>query len=125
MKTSPCEKPGPFLCRIDAIPDGEARGFPLPGESHPRAVLVVRQGSKIYGYRNRCPHQGTPLDWTPDRFFNLEKTHLQCATHGAQFQVEDGHCIAGPCLDKTLERVSLRVEGGKIHLDIPHKTPKP
>ncbi len=118
MSAPPYETADEFLCRVDDVPEKEAKGFPLPNERHPRAVLLLRRGKKIYGYRNSCPHQGTPLDWTPDRFLNLEKTHLQCATHGAQFQIEDGHCIAGPCAGKALENLPLRIEAGKIYLEM-------
>lgn len=119
MTATPGGASGKFLCRIAAIPDGGAKGFPLPGEPHPRAILLVRQGHKIHGYRNRCPHQGTPLDWTPDGFFDFSKTYLQCATHGAQFRAEDGFCVTGPCRGKSLERVSLRMEADEIYLERP------
>ena len=107
-----------FVCRVEDVPDGEARGFAMPNEPIPRAIFIVRQGKKVYGYRNRCAHQGTPLDWKPDHFFNLAKTHLQCATHGAQFRIKDGYCIAGPCKGKSLESIPLRIEKEKVYLEI-------
>ena len=107
-----------LICRIEDLADGEAKGFPAPGELGQRAILVVRQGERVYGYWNRCAHQGTPLDWKPNQFFNLAKTRLQCATHGAQFRIEDGHCVAGPCKGKALKPVSLCVEAGEIYLEI-------
>lgn len=106
-----------FLCRLADIPEGMARGFPMPQAPYPRAIFVVRLGRKVYGYWNRCPHQGTPLDWTPNQFFDFEKTHLQCATHAARFRPDDGFCVAGPCKGKALEPVALRVKNERIYLD--------
>lgn len=90
----------------------------MPNTPGLRAIFVVRQGKKVYGYWNRCAHQGTPLDWKPDHFFNLAKTHLQCATHGAEFRIEDGYCTAGPCKGKSLESIPLRIEEERVYLEI-------
>ncbi|MGB1547126.1 MAG: Rieske (2Fe-2S) protein [Alphaproteobacteria bacterium] len=107
-----------FVCRTEDLADGEAKGFPAPNAPGQRAILIVRWEGKIYGYWNRCAHQGTPLDWKPNQFFNPAKTHLQCATHAAQFRIEDGYCVAGPCKGKSLESIPLRLEGEKIYLEI-------
>jgi nitrite reductase/ring-hydroxylating ferredoxin subunit len=84
------------------LPDG-------PGE-----VFVVRQGDRVYGYLNQCPHTGGPLDWVPDQFLNLEQDHIQCATHGALFHIQDGFCVAGPCAGDRLTPVPTSVEDGEI-----------
>ena len=107
-----------FICHIEDITDGGARGFSLPNEPGLRTIFLVRQGKKIYGYWNCCAHLGTPLDWKPDHFFNLSKTHLQCATHGAEFRIKDGYCIAGPCKGKSLESIPLHIKEKKIYLKI-------
>lgn len=77
-------------------------------------MFVVRKGDNVFGYVNICPHARTPLDWTPDQFMTHDKTNLMCATHGAQFRIEDGFCIAGPCLGLSLTPVPIEVSSGDV-----------
>jgi len=75
----------------------------------------VRRGERAFGYRNECPHVGTPLDWIPDEFMDREGRHLVCSTHGAVFRVEDGRCLAGPCQGDALEPVPVAVRDGLLY----------
>lgn len=104
------------------MPEGSARGFRLDPEdpASPR-LIVVRRGSRVWVYRNRCPHRGTPLDWLPDRLLDAAGEYLVCASHGALFRIEDGHCVAGPCTGDALDSLAARVEEGEIHLAEPQK----
>ncbi|HKJ95305.1 MAG TPA: Rieske 2Fe-2S domain-containing protein [Gammaproteobacteria bacterium] len=104
------------LCHIDDLPDNQARGFQVELDGESRPVLLVRRGMTVYGYINVCPHRGTSLDWLPDRFMDAEGRHLQCATHGARFEVETGHCISGPCSGLGLTPVVVAVHEGHIHV---------
>ena len=110
-----------MLCRLADIPDGQARGFVATagatGGDSPRDIVVARCGGQVHGYVNRCPHVGTPLDWTPDRFMTADGRHLLCATHGAIFQVEDGLCLRGPCAGARLTGIAVRVEGDAVVLE--------
>ncbi len=98
------------LCRLEEIEDGEAKGFTIEGESEAREIFVVRQGGRIFGYVNSCPHVGTPLDWAPDQFMSEDGEYIQCSTHGALFQIEDGECIAGPCAGDSLQPARVRLD---------------
>jgi len=102
------------LCRLDDIPEPGSRGFRIRSGSETRALFVVRQGGRVFAYENSCPHTGSPLDWVPDRFLDLEKRHILCATHGALFRIEDGYCLAGPCAGKSLKSVSITVKSGCV-----------
>ena len=103
------------LCRTDEIPDGDAKGF--PGEDGAfTGLIVIRQGDRIYVYENACPHIGTPLDWTPDRFLSADGKHLICATHGAQFTIGSGLCISGPCRGAYLTPINVEIIDGFIHV---------
>ena len=102
------------LCYLDDIPEPGCRGFRIGSGSEARALFVVRQGGHVFAYENSCPHTGSPLDWIPDRFLDLEKQHILCATHGALFRIEDGYCLAGPCAGKSLKPVSITVESGCV-----------
>lgn len=102
------------LCALADLADPGARGFVLP---HGMRIFVVRRGGEVYGYANSCPHQGTTLDWNPDVFLTVDKSHLQCATHGAWFRIADGYCVAGPCVGRQLYAVPVRVEDGEVVVD--------
>tara|TARA_A100001037_G_C15125441_1_gene625919 strand:- start:456 stop:713 length:258 start_codon:yes stop_codon:yes gene_type:complete len=77
-------------------------------------MFVVRRGEDVFGYVNICPHARTPLDWTPDQFLTRDKTNLLCATHGAQFRIEDGFCVAGPCPGASLIPVPIAISDGDV-----------
>lgn len=102
---------GTPLCRLEEIADGEGRGFVIGAGVDEVALFVVRSGSGAFAYLNACPHLGTPLDWGgfdgDGRFVSADSGNLLCATHGAEFRLEDGYCLAGPCLGDNLQGVRL------------------
>lgn len=106
-----------FLCRLDALPDGGARGFD-PWRAGQDSVLLVRRGERVFGWRDACPHHGgTPMAWRKDAYLNADRTRIVCAAHGAQFDIESGACTLGPCLGQKLEAVALvRGAGGDIYI---------
>jgi len=108
---------GHRLCRLDEIEEPGSRGFRLGSGSETRALFVVRHGGRVVAYENVCPHVGSPLDWAPDRFLDIERRFILCATHGALFRIEDGYCVEGPCSGEALKPLRIRVEGGEIYLE--------
>jgi nitrite reductase/ring-hydroxylating ferredoxin subunit len=107
------------LCLLEEIPDGTGRGFTLKssarGDPQGLDILIVRSGDRAFGYVNSCPHARSPLDWTPDHFMSRDGRHIQCATHGALFEIETGRCISGPCVGKYLTSVPVIVaDDGRV-----------
>lgn len=102
------------VCRLDELPDPGARGFSVRTAGGPQEIFLVRRGEAVFAYRNSCPHTGSPLDWLPDQFLNLDRTLIQCATHMALFRIEDGYCLAGPCAGQALMPVEMRLEDGWV-----------
>lgn len=113
------------LCRLEEIRDGQARGFTLrppdaaateSGGLPPRdlEIFVYRSGPRVHGYLNVCPHIGAPLDWGPDRFMSDDGKLLRCATHGALFRPDDGHCVSGPCEGDRLTAIDVSVKDGAV-----------
>jgi nitrite reductase/ring-hydroxylating ferredoxin subunit len=102
---------GTPLCRLAEISEGEGRGFILGEGAEQIALFVVRQGEAAFAYLNSCPHLGTPLDWGDfdgdGRFVSADSGNIRCATHGAEFRVGDGRCLAGPCLGAHLRGARL------------------
>lgn len=105
---------GTRLCRLADLVEGSPRGFELGAGTDRFDVFVLRRGEVVLAYRNECPHAGSPLDLMPDQFLSADGRHLQCHTHGALFQIEDGMCVAGPCLGRKLMPVAVKVENGEL-----------
>ncbi len=110
---------GRVLCRLDELPDHGSRGFSLTGVTM-LEIFIVRSADRVYAYRNSCPHTGAPLDWFPDQFLNVDLTLIQCAMHAAQFRIEDGVCVAGPCPGARLTAVPVTVIDGAVVLTADH-----
>ena len=118
MTAATAQRTAQVLCQLAEIEDGEGKGFAIETADSPCDIFVVREGDAAYGYVNACPHTGTPLDWTPDKFMSEDSGHIMCATHGALFQLEDGDCIAGPCAGDRLTAVSVTVDDdGRVMLN--------
>jgi len=102
------------LCELSDIEKGESAGFVIETPDGKRNVIAVRQASTVYAYVNSCPHIGAPLDFMPGQFLNRKKTHIMCSTHGALFRIDDGLCVAGPCVDQSLEPLSTKTIGTDV-----------
>jgi nitrite reductase/ring-hydroxylating ferredoxin subunit len=103
------------LCRVEEIPDGGAKGFPAaPGGF--TGLFAVRRGDAVVVYVNACPHLGVSLDWAPDRFLDAAGELIVCSTHGAEFRIEDGFCLRGPCAGDRLESVMTEINDGVLHV---------
>lgn len=105
---------GTVLCKLDDIKDGAAKGFDFGEGREIFRMLVARRDTTVYGYLNECPHAFTPLDFMPDEFMDMGGEYLNCATHGALFNVDDGLCIAGPCRDQYLTAIAVKLKGDDV-----------
>lgn len=114
-----------LLCPLDAVEDLAAKGFDVVLDGEEQSIFVVRRGSKVYAYRNSCPHLRVPLEWTKDRFLSIDGRFIQCSMHGALFRVQDGLCLMGPCEKQALKPVLVEVYNGEIHLTAPLSIPGP
>ena len=101
------------LCNLADIPDGASRGFG-PAMGGFTGLFAVRRGGQVFVYVNACPHVGAALDRAPDRFLTADGARIACGAHGAQFGVEDGVCVHGPCVGARLEAVPARIVGGAV-----------
>ena len=120
----------PLPLRLGAVSEIEmdpekgvgAKGYalPVPKGTRPDSMFVVcrRAGetTELFGYLNDCPHVNTTLDWAPDKFLSWDKRMILCATHGAQFRIDDGYCVAGPCVGQGLIPVTVTLDGDEIML---------
>jgi len=105
------------LCRIEDLADPGTRGFALRTARGVVDIFVVRHADTVLAFENHCPHTGSPLDWMPDQFLNLDRTLIQCATHAALFRIDDGFCVSGPCAGQALTPFPLALSDGWVLAD--------
>lgn len=99
--------------------DNSAKGFEAKVKGRVFRGILVRKGGKFYAYQNLCQHLPITLDLNDERFFNHEKTHLQCHMHGALYELETGVCTAGPCVGAKLIALELTEEPSRLVVKIP------
>lgn len=106
-------EPRRVLCAVDDIAEAAAKGFRPPRGGF-TGLFAVRQGEAVRVYLNSCPHLGTPLDWAPDKFLSPDGSRIVCSMHGAEFAIDTGLCLRGPCEGQSLEEISFAVDDGLI-----------
>jgi naringenin degradation protein FdeD len=104
------------VCRLTEIDAQGARAFTVGGGDWPLRGFVLRVGSAVRGYVNRCPHAGHPLNLLPQRFLSPDGSLILCSSHGALFEKASGYCVAGPCAGASLTPVALEIRNGFVLL---------
>ena len=113
-----------YLCRLDEIVDGTARGFAIAGALRD-TMFVVRRGDCVRGWLNACPHvDGAPLAWRKDAYLSADGQMIVCYGHGAVFDPTTGVCTSGPCVGQRLSPVPLDRDGEGM-LSISDAPPSP
>jgi len=107
------------LCRETELDKFHCKGLAVEIGDGKVSIFIVNSKDGAYVYRNECPHTGVNLDWKKDDFLDLPEEYIQCATHGALFQIHDGYCIHGPCAGQNLIPVKMRNQDGRIILELP------
>jgi nitrite reductase/ring-hydroxylating ferredoxin subunit len=100
------------VCHSSEIAEGESRGF----EINDLAFFIVNHQGHFYAYQNSCPHLGIELNWQENQFLDYDGQLIQCATHGALFLINNGRCVAGPCLDQHLKALQITLDKDVIYL---------
>ena len=101
---------------VEDLPDGAARGFDPRAEGED-PLFVVRRDDTLYAYRDRCPHEGTRLPWRRHGYLNRDGSRIICSGHGAEFDIESGRCLLGPCLGHSLDPVKVEItERGEVYV---------
>jgi len=104
-----------FICNSDELEEGgKGVRFPLRAGGDEATGFVVRYDGTAHAYLNRCAHVPVELDWTPGEFFEGSGLYIMCATHGAIYVPETGHCTGGPCRGGRLRKMSVSEVEGKI-----------
>jgi len=102
-----------LLCRVEELPEEGAREFTVNGQS----IVVVRRDGGTYAYLNWCPHLGIELNFQPDVFLDSDNQFIQCANHGALFEIDSGLCLSGPCSGDKLVVVTHSIRDSEVWID--------
>ena len=105
-----------YICDLQQLEDPGSRGFSVQVKEQTIDGFVVRQYGQLYAYRNQCPHTGSPLDWVEHQFLDLDQAFIQCAVHDARFEIDSGHCIAGPCTGDALKPLRVIEKDERLYL---------
>lgn len=88
--------------------------FNIPQLGEHATGFVVRYNNRVHAYVNQCAHMPVELDWNEGEFFTVDKDFLICATHGAHYEPNTGHCVYGPCKGKQLQSLAVTEENDRI-----------
>jgi nitrite reductase/ring-hydroxylating ferredoxin subunit len=78
-------------------------------------AFAIRFEGAVHAYLNRCAHVPMEMDYQENRFFDDSGRWLLCATHGATYAPDTGHCVGGPCRGGTLVKIALTERDGMVH----------
>lgn len=108
-----------LICAAGQVADGgPGVRFDLPELGGRVTGFVVRYNGAPYAYVNRCAHVPVELDWQEGDFFDTSGHYLICATHGAHYEPESGHCVMGPCAGDALQPLAVVERDGNIYLKL-------
>ncbi len=104
-----------YICDSESLDEGgKGIRFPVTVGDDDLTAFVVRYGQEPRAYLNRCAHLPMELDWTEGEFFESSGLYLMCATHGALYEPDTGHCAGGPCRGGRLHAINVVERDKKI-----------
>ena len=107
----------PIVALAEVPERGLAFSFPSAGGTE--SGILVRVGTGLRAWLNRCRHLAVALDReAPGDFLTRDRGHLVCGAHGALYRPGDGVCVAGPCRGAALRALTIAVRDGIVCLNI-------
>lgn len=106
------------VCTLSLISTSGSLGFLVTEVSPDRNIFIIYKDDQVYAYENRCPHTQAPLDWSPHQFLNSTHDLIQCANHGALFEIDSGVCVYGACLNQSLKKIPVEVSQGMVYVEL-------
>jgi 3-phenylpropionate/trans-cinnamate dioxygenase ferredoxin subunit len=96
------------VARLDALAPGTLMEVEVDGQS---VCLARTEDGEVYAFRNNCSHRDFPLHTG-----ELEGNQLECAWHGARFDVRTGRALRLPAI-KPIRAYTVKIEDGEILVD--------
>jgi nitrite reductase/ring-hydroxylating ferredoxin subunit len=102
-----------------SLAEGKTVKFSFAEDGQPREGFVIRHRGRLYAYRNECRHIPMTMDWVENRFLSRDHCFIQCATHGALYQIDTGLCVEGPPAGEFLKSFPVEVRDDQIVVIVP------
>ena len=97
------------VAHLSDLTAGEPLGVEtLDGE----AVCLVLVDGEVYAFQDRCSHRDFPLSSG-----RLDDGQIECAWHGARFDVRTGRALCLPAI-KAIRIYEVKVENDEIYIGI-------
>jgi nitrite reductase/ring-hydroxylating ferredoxin subunit len=115
-------QPGTLLGHVDDVQDGQVvmRDIFASADSaqqHPFKMLLLRSGTEIKAFANRCAHFGVPLAATQEHLKFQPHISITCNVHYARYRWSDGVCDRGDCEGEALIAIPVQVDAqGHIYI---------
>ncbi len=108
-------EPGTLLGQVEDVADGqvilrEVFAAADGAQKHPFKFLLLRSGSEIKAYANRCAHFGVPLAVRQEHLVYRPHTSISCNVHYARYRWSDGVCDLGDCEGEALITIPVQVD---------------
>ena len=105
---------GTVLGELETLVDGHASMHALNDTATPSdkpfRYLLLRSGSAVRAYVNRCAHFGVPLAARQDLLIFKPHVSVSCNVHYARYRWLDGVCDSGDCAGEALLPIPLDVD---------------
>jgi nitrite reductase/ring-hydroxylating ferredoxin subunit len=85
-------------------------GKPVRAQAGDVAVVLVRQGNRVYAMANTCAHLGGPLSEG-----EVEDGAIECPWHDSKYALEDGRVLGGPTTHPQ-PSYECRIRGGQVEI---------
>ena len=106
------------MARADELAVGATKKFSFERTGQVLEAFVANFRGEFVAYVNRCVHLPISLDLDDNDFFTCDRQFFVCKTHGSVYEPSAGKCIGGPGQGKSLERLPLVLEDGRIFLEL-------
>ena len=96
--------------------EGATSKFSFVRDGQKLEGFAARFRGKLVAYQNLCRHIPITIDYDDNEFFDKDRSHFICQTHGAIYDPLTGKCVRGPCPGEFLFPLKIVVEDGVIWL---------
>ena len=96
------------VAHLDDLPENQ----PMPFELDDEALVLVRQGERVYAFQDLCSHMEYPL-----HDGHIEGNVITCAYHGAKFDLETGDVLALPAFEP-IRTYPVRIQDGQVYVNL-------
>jgi nitrite reductase/ring-hydroxylating ferredoxin subunit len=110
------------VAKTAELADGQTVKFRFRERGDDKEGFVIRRNGEFFAYRNECRHIPMTMDWVENRFLSRDRCYIQCATHGALYEIDTGLCIAGPPAGERLRRLPLDLRGDELVVTLPEES---